>query len=282
MTEQEHDQPQHTTTTDDDSSESTPVPFLMPEESSEPHLSAAEMAMINAISKIAETEPSRAADLLAKIIGYRGQADGVVTPAGSRAYRLSHHSTPLLDAAIAKAQGAIRNAHINRRNDHLKSSYADLASVFEACRSACSEAGLAVTQALWPKKNFIMITTRLAHAGEWIECDFPVKAEAQKGVNAKQSVGIATTYGRRYALTSMLGIAAGEDTDGEDDRDEGGREGPEDIGKRWREAVDAFSKLGIKPPAMLAMVSRTTVAELTNGDMVKLRAKYDEIMAERG
>jgi hypothetical protein len=283
MNDQHHPDELHDTeTTDTAADEAMPIHLPMPDESMSQDIPPAMLALL---SQIAASDPTLAAALLGKLIGYTGEPDRVVAPAGSRAYRLSAHSTPLLDAAIAKAQGGIRNAQNNRTNEHLKYSYADLAAVFDACRSACSEAGLAVTQVLWPKKGFIVVTTRLAHAGEWVESDFPVKAEVQKGVNSKQQVGIAITYGKRYALTSMLGIAAGEDTDGddgEDDRGGGGREGPEDIGKRWREAVAAFDKLGVKPPQMLAMVNRGTVAELTHSDLSKLKTKYNEIQAERG
>ena len=57
-------------------------------------------------------------------------------------YRWSHGSTPTLDAALAKAQGEMRAAEENRRNSHLKSSYADLGSVIRAVRSACSTHGM--------------------------------------------------------------------------------------------------------------------------------------------
>jgi hypothetical protein len=263
--------------THDDETTDTPAVML----ADEPDAEVLRPDIVTLISKIAESEPGRAADLLQSLIGFTGVPDRVVTPAGSRAYRWSHHSTPLLDAALALAQGQIRNAQNNRTNEHLNSRYADLAAVFDACRVACSEAGLAVTQPLWPKKGFVMITTRLSHAGQWVEADFPVKAEAQKGVNNKQQVGIAITYGKRYALTSMLGIAAGEDTDGEEEIGNGNG-GREDTGARWREAVAGFDRIGIKPPQMLAMVGRTSVGELTHSDLNRLRTKYNELSAERG
>jgi len=232
------------------------------------------------LSKIADAEPGRAADMLQSLLGYTGVPDRVVTPSGSRAYRWSDHSTPLLDDAIAKAQGQIRNAALNRTNTHLNSSYADLAAVWDACRTACSEAGVSIVQSLWPRKHFVVVTTRLSHRGQWVEADLPVKGEAQKGVNNKQQLGIAITYGKRYSLTSMLGIPAGEDTDG--DENSGGNGSVESIATRWREAIAAFDKIGVKPKAMLAMVNRTAVAELTNGDLTKLREKYNELVAERG
>jgi hypothetical protein len=271
MNEQDHD------TTEETTEETTEIAELPEDEPSE----VLRPDLVLLLSKIADAEPGRAADLLQSLLGYTGVPDRVVMPAGSRAYRWSDHSTPLLDDAIAKAQGQIRNAALNRTNEHLKSSYADLAAVWDACRTACSEAGVSIVQSLWPKKHFVVVTTRLSHRGQWVEADLPVKGEAQKGVNNKQQLGIAITYGKRYSLTSMLGIPAGEDTDGEEERG-GGHDGQEDIGKRWREAVTAFDKLGVKPKAMLAMVNRTTVAELTNGDLIKLREKYNEISAERG
>jgi hypothetical protein len=33
---------------------------------------------------------------------------------------------------------------------------------------------------------------------------------------------------------------------------------------------------------MLSMVGRSTVAELTHGDLTKLKARYNEVVAERG
>lgn len=217
------------------------------------------------LAAIAVSEPGRAADLLHSLLGHSGVADRVIAPAGSRAYRWSDHSTPLLDDAIAKAQGQIRNAALNRTNTHLNSSYADIAAVWDACRAACSDAGVAVVQSIWPKRDYVIVTTRLSHQGQWVEADLPVKAESQKGVNSKQALGIAITYGRRYMLTSMLGIAAGEDTDGDDgsDRDEPAPN-PQ---QRWRELVRQASALKISPQAMLQRVGKSNPGELTNSNL---------------
>ena len=50
-----------------------------------------------------------------------------------------------LATALAKAQGAIKHAVKDSTNPHFKSSYADLASVWEACRQPLSDNGLSVT-----------------------------------------------------------------------------------------------------------------------------------------
>jgi hypothetical protein len=51
-----------------------------------------------------------------------------------------------LAAALAKSQGAMKAAHKDASNPFFKSKYADLASVWEACRAALAANGLAVCQ----------------------------------------------------------------------------------------------------------------------------------------
>ncbi len=237
------------------------------------------------ISKIADADPVRAADLLTYVLGAATQPDRVVMPAGSRAYRTSAHSTPLLDDAMAKAQGKVSNAIANRENTHLKTSYADIAAVFDACREACAEFGIARYQIPWMRKGWVIVTTRLAYKGEWIEGDFPVKIEQQKGINTKQAQGIAITYASRYGLKTMLGISTGEDdTDGEDGSGRGGddREPPaQNSGQRWRELVNLFGQLNIRPAAMLKHIGKATVAELTNTDFNRLAAWHRELKEDQ-
>ena len=233
-----------------------------------PHVVQPEVLAL--LSKVADTDPATAAALLGKLIGYNGEPSRVVTPAGSPAYRMSAHSTPKLDAAIARAQARITNAEPNRTNTHLKSSYADLGAVFNACRSACAEAGLAVTQSIWPKKGFMVVTTRLAFEGEWIECDFPVQAEGQKGINSKQALAIALTYARRYALTAMLGIATGEDNDG-DDGSSSQQHAKRPEKSRWATACEWFGKHHrVSRDALLGFARVESVDELTDGHLDRL------------
>lgn len=118
-----------------------------------------------------------------------------------------------LAEALAKAQGAIRTAEFDRVNPAFKSGYATLASVYHACRAALSTHGLAVVQALHDGPNGrIGLTTRLLHAsGQWMEAT----ATVDPGKPGAQALGSAATYLRRYALVSLVGIATGEDDDGE-------------------------------------------------------------------
>jgi hypothetical protein len=113
-------------------------------------------------------------------------------------------------AALSKAQGALRPAIKDASNPHFKSRYADLASTWDACREALSSHGLSVLQPASASGRNVTVTTMLAHeSGEWLACDLTLTAQQ----DTPQAVGSAVSYGRRYGLQSMVGIAA-EDDDG--------------------------------------------------------------------
>lgn len=113
--------------------------------------------------------------------------------------------------ALAKAQGKIKGAVKDSENPHFRAKYADLASVWDACREQLSANGIAVIQVPSGGPEVVSITTLLAHSsGEWIRGELslrPVKADPQ-------GIGSAITYGRRYGLAAMVGVAP-EDDDGE-------------------------------------------------------------------
>ena len=116
-----------------------------------------------------------------------------------------------LAAALAKAQGQMDGAKKDSSNPHFKSKYADLSSVWDACRAALSSNGLAVIQ--MPGEcvdGRVAMTTTLTHAsGQWMRETLTIPLQK---VDA-QGYGSATTYARRYALAAFVGIAP-EDDDG--------------------------------------------------------------------
>lgn len=115
-------------------------------------------------------------------------------------------------AALSKAQGEIKPALKDSTNPHFKSHYADLASVWAACRKALSDHGLSVVQDAVTLEAGVAVVTRLLHAsGQWIEFG-PLVVPAQK--NDAHGVGSAISYGKRYALSAALGIVGEEDDDG--------------------------------------------------------------------
>lgn len=119
-----------------------------------------------------------------------------------------------LAAALAKAQGQIKGAVKDAENPHFRSKYADLASVWDACRASLSANGLSIIQA--PRGVVtevgwtVEVETRLLHAsGQWMGDTITVPV----GKPDAQGLGSALTYARRYALASFVGVAP-EDDDG--------------------------------------------------------------------
>jgi hypothetical protein len=115
-----------------------------------------------------------------------------------------------LAAALAKAQGELEGAHKDSANPFFKSKYADLASVWDACRGPLSENGLAIVQLPRADGNAVTMETRLIHSsGQWIEGELTAVAKDE----GPQSIGSAVTYLRRYMLQAVTGVAP-EDDDG--------------------------------------------------------------------
>ena len=117
-----------------------------------------------------------------------------------------------LAGALAKAQGAVEGASKDTANPFFKSKYADLSSVWTACRQALSSNGLAVTQTTEAGTGdaVTVVTTLMHSSGQWIRGRLtmrPVKADPQ-------GIGSCITYIRRYSLAAMVGVAP-EDDDGE-------------------------------------------------------------------
>jgi len=121
--------------------------------------------------------------------------------------------TPALAAALAKAQAEIRPALLDKVNPHLRTKYASLASVQQAARPIFDH-GLSYVQLPDYDGQLVRLTTRLMHeSGEFIE--FTTSAPLAPGKQQIQALGSTISYLRRYALSSLLGIAAGDDDDGE-------------------------------------------------------------------
>ena len=122
-----------------------------------------------------------------------------------------------LAAALVKAQSAMGGAKKDSTNPHFKTAYADLASVWDACRAPLANAGLSIVQLVSSERlhpseaTHAIIETILAHSsGEWVSSTLAVpltKSDAQ-------GLGSAITYGRRYALAAIVGVCPADD-DGE-------------------------------------------------------------------
>ena len=121
----------------------------------------------------------------------------------------------LIAAALAKAQGEVKNPSFNRVNPHFKSKYADLGEVLSAVRPALSKNGISIMQMTDVTDTGIVLHTRLTHSsGQWIEGVYPVSP-----MGTHQQMGAALTYAKRQALSAIVGVAGEDDTDGEDTKD---------------------------------------------------------------
>lgn len=127
-----------------------------------------------------------------------------------------------LAAALATAQKAMKaptKRRVGKVSGTSKSgkayeyeyNYADLADVIECARGALADNGLALTQVLrMHAEGFLVMETLLMHtSGQWLSSEVPIP----NGLKP-QELGSFLTYMRRYAGSSILGIAAEDDDDG--------------------------------------------------------------------
>ena len=119
-----------------------------------------------------------------------------------------------LATALAKAQAVMTGALKDANNPFFKSKYADLESVWQACRKPLTDNGLSVVQygslSGYPDAATItpVLITRLLHSsGQWIEGIFPIRAKD----DSPQAEGSGITYARRYGLAAMVGVYQTDD-----------------------------------------------------------------------
>ena len=121
-------------------------------------------------------------------------------------------SIAALAGALAKAQLQIEPASKNATNPHFRSHYADLASIWDACRGPLNTNGLSIVQ--FPcdgEVGRIGLCTMIVHSsGEWMSETITVKALKED----PQFLGGVLTYLRRYSLAAVVGVTATEDDDG--------------------------------------------------------------------
>jgi hypothetical protein len=117
-----------------------------------------------------------------------------------------------ISAALVKAQAKIQNVGKTgtaKATNSFSYKYAELPEVLDEARGKLSAEGIYILQAtVNGEGSNIGVITRLLHSsGQWIESALyvaPTKFDAQ-------GVGSVSTYLRRYALMSMVGIGADDD-----------------------------------------------------------------------
>lgn len=121
-----------------------------------------------------------------------------------------------LFTSLAKAQGAMMAAEKDSSNPFFKSKYADLNSVWKACREPLSANGLCVTQTIQHRESGDVLLTILGHSsGQYITSSMNIRIKSDGKTNELQVLGSAISYLRRYSLMAIVGIAPGDEDDGQ-------------------------------------------------------------------
>lgn len=138
--------------------------------------------------------------------------------------------------------------------------YAPLDEVLQAVRPALSAVGIAVMQfpfSRYANSNIVHVTIRtlLGHkSGEWMSNDLQLIADG----GDPKAVGGAITYGRRYAIQSLLGVAPEVD----DDAPQGVREqGPQPAQRRSQQ-----EQAKLEPKGKIAKLEKMHGGALTTLD----------------
>lgn len=123
--------------------------------------------------------------------------------------------------ALLNVQREIKNPPTTAENPFAHSKYAALPDILNQIRPLLTEQGILLIQNTGScPDGALFVQTRLLYSNgqgqESIESDKLILTPDTKKITGVQAVGSAITYGRRYQLLALLGIAGeGEDDDGE-------------------------------------------------------------------
>lgn len=114
--------------------------------------------------------------------------------------------------SLTKALSQIKGIKKDAQNPFLKNKYISLDSILECAKPIMASNDIAIIQTI----NNEGVETFLLHtSGEWLSSGaLLITPQESKGLSLAQSMGVATTYAKRYQLGSMIGVNADEDTDG--------------------------------------------------------------------
>jgi len=127
-----------------------------------------------------------------------------------------------LAKALCKCQAEMKPAKFNKHNAHYNSNYADLNSVWDACREPMRNNDLVAGHVFRPSAtpNCVDVVCILEHwpTGKKRESVLTTPYGVGKANETKvdpQGMGIGITYGKRFTLAAIVGVVCDEDTDGE-------------------------------------------------------------------
>lgn len=125
--------------------------------------------------------------------------------------------------AMSECQAELKVVAKNKKNDHTKSRYADLAALATQADPVIHKHGFTVSfqPAGTSDKGDLRIKWTIAHKDGHVEsdtADIPMDAAGSQGKVNKTSVqafGSTASYGRRYLKLMLFDIATGDDNDGQ-------------------------------------------------------------------
>lgn len=125
-------------------------------------------------------------------------------------------------AAMSKCQAELPVVVKNKKNDHTRSNYADLAAIEEQAMPVIHKHGFAVSFQPdgYNDKGELRIRWEISHEGGHSRDgigEIPVDGAGSQGKVNKtgtQAFGSTATYGRRYLLCMLFNISTGDDRDG--------------------------------------------------------------------
>lgn len=122
----------------------------------------------------------------------------------------------LVSAALVECQAELKAAEFDATNPFFKSKYATLGSVIAASRQALAKSGLAILQIPTINEHLVSVHTKIVHkSGQMLDCGAMTLSLGESDRNSDaQLAGSITTYLRRYAWSTVLGIYADSDDDG--------------------------------------------------------------------
>ena len=178
-------------------------------------------------------------------------------------------------AAMSACQKELPVVVKNKRNDHTKSSYADLAAIEDQAMPVIYKHGFGVSFQPdgYNEIGELRIKWEISHQGGYVrsgDAAIPVDGAGTNGTRNKtgtQAFGSTATYGRRYLLCMLFNISTGDDKDG----NAPSQQAPEPISAaQMKEIQDLIEKGELEIQAFCERWKINAVAELTTAQFAEV------------
>jgi hypothetical protein len=153
--------------------------------------------------------------------------------------------TDKLSAALAKAQGEMKNPAMDAENPHFKSKYTTLATVRDAITPALAKHELALTFTTQIRDGGVALIGRLMHtSGQSLRAEWPIT------IGKPQAMASEMTYGKRQLATALCFVAGDQDDDANtaqeaataNEKTASGRPTPDAVAAKQRQEKAAIPK----------------------------------------